>query len=149
MLTKFFSRFLLLATCAGFLASCASTQSTVSGDGNKAAARVFLISSEQAEKILATAMTAQFPGAPILRVEFPNKGYQATVRFLLDSHTIVAYMVAAKGRASDGSVKDGFAFEVSNAGTMPLSGGARAGDLFERLIRDASAISPAVPLAGF
>jgi hypothetical protein len=131
------------------LTGCASTQSTASGDGNRAAARVFLMSQEQAEKILATAMTAQFPGAPISRVEFPNKGYQATVRFLLDSHTIVAYMISAKGKATDGTAKDGFAFEVSNAGTMPLSGGTRANELFERLIRDASAISPPVPLASF
>ena len=109
---------------------------------------MFPITSEQAEKILSTAMTAQFPGAPISRVEFPNKGYQATVRFLLDSHTIVAYMIAAKGRAEDGTLKDGFAFEVSNAGTMPLSGGSRANDLFERLIRDASSIAPPLPLGG-
>ena len=146
---KLVSRVLLFIGGAALLAGCASTQSTVSGDGNKAAARVFLISSEQAEKILATAITAQFPGAPISRVEFPNKGYQATIRFLLDSHTIVAYMIAAKGRSADGTVKDGFAFEVSNAGTMPLSGGSRAGDLFDRLIRDASAISPPVPLVSF
>ena len=131
------------------LAGCSSTQSTASGDGDKATASVYLISEEQAERLLATAITAQFAGTPISRVEFPNKGYQATVRFLLDSHTVVAYMVKAKGRGNDGTVKSGYAFEVSNSGTMPLSGGKRAGDLFQRLIRDASAISPGIPLISF
>jgi hypothetical protein len=131
------------------LTACSSTQSTVSGDGDKAAARVFFLTVEQAEKILATAITAQFAGSPISRVEFPNKGYQTTVRFLLDSHTIVAYMITAKGRAQDGSIQSGFAFEVSNSGTMPLSGGTRANELFQRLVRDASAIAPAAPLVSF
>jgi len=131
------------------LAGCSSTQSTASGNGDKTAARVFVISQEQADRILATAISAQFPGSPISRVEFPNKGYQATVRFMLDSHTFVAYMIAARGRAVDGSVKEGYAFEVSNSGTMPLSGGTRANELFQRLIRDASSISPAVPLVGY
>jgi hypothetical protein len=143
------SRALIFFAIFALITGCASTQSTISGDGDKAAARVFLLSAEQAEKILATAMAAQFAGNPISRVEFPNKGYQATVRFLLDSHTFMAYMIAAKGRASDGTVKSGFAFEVSNSGTMPLSGGSRASDLFQRLIRDASAISSAVPLVSF
>ena len=143
------SRTAFIIAISAFISGCSSTQSTASGDGDKAAPRVFLLTAEQAERILATAMTAQFSGIPISRVEFPNKGYQATVRFMLDSHTFVAYMIAAKGRSSDGTVQPGFAFEVSNSGTMPLSGGSRAGDLFQRLIRDASAISPAVPLVSF
>lgn len=139
----------LIISIIFLFSGCSSTQSTASGGGDKTAPRVFLLSTEQAEKILATAMYAQFSDVPISRVDFPNKGYKATVGFLLDSHTIVAYMIAAKGRSVDGTVKPGFAFEVSNAGTMPLSGGSRAGDLFQRLMRDASVISPAVPLVSF
>lgn len=142
------SRALVVFTALLLLVGC-STQSTARGDGDRAAGSVFLITPEQADRILATAMTAQFSGSPISRVELPNKGYQTTVRFLLDSHTIVAYMISAKGRASDGTVQSGYAFEVSNSGTMPLSGGSRSSDLFHRLIRDASAISPAVPLVSF
>jgi len=136
------SRLIYAFAITAALVGCSSTQSTASGDGDKATASVYLISAEQAERILATAMTAQFAGSPISRVEFHNKGYQATVRFLLDSHTVVAYMIAAKGRGVDGTVQSGYAFEVSNSGTMPLSGGKRASDLFQRLLRDASAVSP-------
>ena len=144
-----FSRAAFVFVIFALVSGCSSTLSTASGDGDKAAPRVFLITAEQAERIIATAITAQFSGSPISRVEFPNKGYQATVRFLLDSHTFVAYMIAAKGRSSDGTIQPGFAFEVSNSGTMPLSGGSRASDLFQRLIRDASALSPATPLVSF
>jgi len=108
---------------------------------------MFPISSEQADRILATATTGEFAGSAISRVEFPNKGYQATIRFALDSHTIVAYMISAKGKKGDGTVVDGFYFEVSNSGTMPLSGGKRAKKLFERLVRDASVIATPTPIS--
>lgn len=91
-------------------------------------------------------MAREFAGSPISRVEFPNKGYQATIRFMLDSHTIVAYMVSAKGKTPNGGLVDGFYFEVSNAGTMPLSGGKRAGKVYESLVRDASLIAQALPV---
>lgn len=115
--------------------------------GDRSAATMFPLTTEQADRILATAMAREFAGSPVSRVEFPNKGYQATFRFALDSHTIVAYMISAKGKGPNGAMLDGYYFEVSNSGTMPLSGGKRAGKVYESLIRDASMVSQPLPLS--
>jgi hypothetical protein len=136
---------ILMATLLA--AGCSSTQSMIGSGADRSSATMFPLSAEQADRILATAMAGEFAGSPVSRVEFPNKGYQATIRFMLDSHTIIGYMIATKGKATDGSLVDGFYFEVANSGTMPLSGGNRAKKLFERLVRDASMIARPLPLS--
>lgn len=93
------------------------------------------------------AMNVEFGTSPIVRVEHPNRGYQATIKFLIDSHQIVATMVPSRGVASDGAVRDGFYFNVTHSGTMPLSGIARSNRLKEGLSRAAAAVSPSVPAA--
>lgn len=90
-------------------------------------------------------MSAEFGSSPIVRVEAPNKGYQATITFLLDSHQITAYMVPAFGRSSDGGSASGYYFTAAHSGTMPLSGMSRANRLRDRLAQGAAAISPSVP----
>lgn len=77
----------------------------------------------------------------------PNKGYQATIKFLVDSHQIVATMVPSRGQAADGSVHSGYYFNVTHSGTMPLSGMSRSKRLRERLSEAATAISTSVPSA--
>jgi hypothetical protein len=110
---------------------------------------MFPFSPDAADKILATAIAGEFAGNPVSRVEFPNKGYQATIRFALDSHTIVAYMIPAKGLTDAGEVVPGFAFEVSHSGTMPISGGNRASSLFKRIVHDANLAATPLPLVSF
>ena len=109
---------------------------------------MFLISEVQADQILVDAMNVEFGTSPIVRVEHPNKGYQATISFLfLDTHQITATMVPSRGRSTDGSVRDGYYFLVTHNGTMPLSGIARANRLRGRLSQAATALSPSVPAA--
>jgi hypothetical protein len=126
------------------LSSCSSTMTMAGSGSDRASALMFPLTEQQADRILATAMTSEFAGSPISRVEFPNKGYQATIRFALDSHSIVAYMISANGVTPAGETVSGYYFEVSNSGTMPLSGGTRARNLYERLIRDASVLAPPI-----
>lgn len=128
------------------ITGCASTQSMVGTGADRSSAKMFHFTPEQADKILSTAMAGEFSGSPISRVEFPNKGYQSTIRFLLDSHTITAYMISAKGRTKDGSIVDGFYYEVNDVGTMTISGRKRAKRLYKRLILDASAVSEPIPM---
>ncbi len=92
-------------------------------------------------------MNIEFGSDPIVRVEHPNKGYQATIKFLFDSHQIVATMVPSRGRSGDGSVQDGYYFNVTHSGTMPLSGMSRSKRMRERLTEAATALSPSVPAA--
>lgn len=108
---------------------------------------VFLITEAQADQILVAAMNVEFGTSPMVRVEYPHRGYQATIKFLFDSHQIVAVMVPSRGLRPDGTVQDGYYFNVTHSGTMPLSGIARSNRLRERLSQAASRLSPSVPPA--
>lgn len=129
------------------VAGCASAPARIPGTYVSQSAPVFLITEAQADRILLDAMNVEFGNSPIVRVEHPNKGYQATISFLFDSHQIVATMVPSTGRLGDGSVRDGYYFNVTHNGTMPLSGMSRANRLRDRLSQAAGALSPSVPAA--
>lgn len=137
----------VLAAGALAVSSCASAPARTPGSYVSQSEPVFLISEAQADQILVDAMNVEFGNSPIVRVEYPNRGYQATISFLFDSHQIVATMVPSRGRSGDGAVHDGYAFNVTHSGTMPLSGMSRAKRLRERLSQAASALSPSVSAA--
>lgn len=136
-----------LAVGAFALSGCASAPARTPGTYVNQTAPVFLITDAQADRILVDAMNVEFGNSPIVRVEHPNKGYQATISFLFDSHQIVATMVPSQGRLADDSVRDGYYFNVTHNGTMPLSGMSRANRLRDRLSQAATALSPSVPAA--
>jgi len=139
--------FAILATGAFVIGGCASAPARTPGTYVSQSEPVYLITEAQADQILVDAMNAEFGTSPIVRVEHPNRGYQATIKFLFDSHQIVGTMAPSKGRKADGTVQDGFYFTVSHSGTMPLSGIARSKRLKDRLNEAAGALSPSVPSA--
>jgi hypothetical protein len=105
------------------LAGCATTRGAHDD-------RVFAVTPEQGDRIVAAAMAAEFPGRPIARVAIPNPGYVVTLTFLLDHHTIAAYAVPAEY---------GVRFRVDSQGSMIVQGEARAAALHKRLLADAAA----------
>lgn len=129
------------------ISGCASAPARTPGTYVSQSEPVFLISEAQADQILIDAMNVEFGTSPIVRVEHPNKGYQATIKFAFDSHQIVATMVPSRGRKADGTVQDGYYFTVTHSGTMPLSGMSRSKRMRERLAEAATALSPSVPAA--
>ncbi|WP_028603652.1 hypothetical protein [Ottowia thiooxydans] len=131
-----------LLAIAGVLSGCASTNSMAPVGG--AAPTMFPLSDEQADRVLATAMGSEFTGSPISRVEFPNKGYTTTIRFLFDSHQITAVRVPAKGIDGAQTV-DGYYFEVNDAGTLLISGRSRATKVYERVVHEAGLLTKALP----
>ena len=140
--------FAVLATGALAIGGCASAPARTPGTYVSQSEPVYLITEAQADQILVDSMNAEFGTSPIVPVEHPNRGYQATIKFLFDSHQIVGTMVPSRGRKADGTVQDGFYFTVSHSGTMPISGIARSKRLKDRLNAAATAISPSVPSAG-
>lgn len=136
-----------LAVGALAISGCASAPARTPGTYVSQSEPMFLISEAQADQILVDAMNVEFGTSPIVRVEHPNKGYQATITFLFDSHQIVATMVPSRGRSGEGAVQDGYYFNVTHSGTMPLSGMSRSKRLRERLSQAATALSPRVPAA--
>ena len=135
------------AAVALAVSGCASAPAMTPGSYVRRSEPVFLISEAQADQILVDAMNVEFGTSPIVRVEHPNRGYQATIKFFVDSHQIVATMVPSKGVSADGSVRDGYYFNVTHSGTMPLSGMSRSKRLRERLQQAATALTPSVPSA--
>ena len=126
------------------ISGCASAPARTPGTYVSQSEPVFLISEAQADQILVDAMNVEFGASPIARIEHPNKGHQATIKFFTDSHQIVATMVPSRGRKADGTVQDGYYFNVTHSGTMPLSGIARSKRLRDRLSDAATALSPSV-----
>ena len=139
--------FAVLASVSLAIGGCASAPARIPGTYVSQSEPVYLITEAQADQILVDAMNAEFGTSPIVRVEHPNTGYQATIKFLFDSHQIVGTMVPSRGRKADGTVQDGFYFTVSHSGTMPLSGITRSKRLKDRLNDAATALSPSVPSA--
>lgn len=137
------------ALAAGLLATsaCAAGPAKTPGTYVSQSEPVFLISEAQADQILVDAMNVEFGNSPIVRIEHPNRGYQATISFLFDSHQITATMVPSRGQSGDGASQGGYYFNVTHSGTMPLSGMSRSKRLKEQLSEAASALSPSVPAA--
>lgn len=131
---------------ATMLGGCSSTQSMgTPAQGNPA--QMFQISSEVADRLVGAALMEEFPNVPLTRVDLPYKGYLAVHRFALDSQTFTAYMIPAKGIAPSGEHVAGYYFEVTSSGTMPLSGQTFTRNIYDRLIRNATAIAQPLPSA--
>lgn len=136
-----------LVAVSSVVGGCSGSQSMAEAGSSPAAGKIFPIGEDVADRILGVAISSEFPGSAISKVEFPNRGYRVTVRFFVDSHDIVAYMIRSKGIDSNGNVVPGYYFEVSNSGTMPITQGGRAFQLYHKLIADASAVSQPLPQA--
>lgn len=137
----------LFTLCAFLATGCASTRSTAQGgDASSVTQMMYPVSAEIADRILMQAMLYQFPGASIVRVELPYKGYFVTRRFALDSHDFTARMIPAKGIDEAGKLVDGYIFEVIDEGTMLISGSVRASSLFSKIIENANAEAKPLPM---
>jgi hypothetical protein len=109
---------------------------------------MYPITAEQADGVLSRAMTATFPETPVATLAGPNKGYMATISFAMDSHRFTATAVPAAGLRPDGSRAEGYAFTVSDYGTIPITASRRSSALFQAINQDAAAITPPLRMAG-
>jgi predicted small secreted protein len=139
---------LILGAASLMLTACATSRSTAQIDGAANAIKtMYPISDGQADKVLGKAMTFVFPGASIVRVDLPYKGYLVYRRVALDSHVVTARMVPAKGLGKTGNMVDGYTFEVIDDGTLIVSGPASARQLFSKIIEYANLEAQPIPLA--
>lgn len=135
---------LIVCVLALGLAGCAGQISNTQANSPTGAV-VYPISADEADRVIGQAMIETFPGTPISAVALPNKGYTTTIRLLLDSHQITATAVPSSGMDAQGVKVNGYAFDVSNSGTMPLTASARSDALFKLINARAGAIHPAIP----
>ncbi len=140
--------YLLISIILIFIAGCAGRLSTLETGLDGSQPKMFPLSSESAERVLAIAMEKEFPGLAVVKVDYPQKGLQVIRRFLLDYTTYTAYMIAAKGRNNKGEIVAGYFFEVNHSGTMLIQGPVMASNLYDYIIREATLMSGGpLPLA--
>lgn len=129
---------LLLSACSGQI-----TNATAADPAQRNV--VYPISAAQADQAIGESMQEVFPESPIVAVALPRKGYTVTISFLADSHRITAVAEPAKGRGADGTPIEGFAFTVSDYGSIPITATSRAQRLFAAINRRASTMAVPVP----
>lgn len=135
-----------LILCTIALAACSGKTSNLDAK-NPAGQIVYPITPEEADRVLSQAMVATFPDTPIVPVAMPNKGYTVTIQFLMDSHRITATAVPAAGQEPNGLKVNGYAFDISDYGTIPLTASRKVASLFETLNKGAAAIKGPLPVA--
>lgn len=109
---------------------------------------VYPISADEADRVLGQAMLSAFPDEPISPVSLPNKGYSSTIRFVLDTHRVSAMAVPGTGVEPNGNRVAGYSFQVTHAGTMPISGSNRSAALFASINQRAAAIHAPLSAVG-
>jgi len=117
------------------IAGCAGPVRTVSMSSAPDEHQIYPMTQAQADAVLLRAMLKTFPDAEVERAQVPAPAvrYQARLRFALDSHVVVATALPASRRDGAGSLAEGYAFQVSDSGSMPMSGSSRAERLFSEL----------------
>jgi hypothetical protein len=124
----------LLALLAASILSvgCTSTKSTITNEGIG-----YRITKQQAKEIVDSAILANFPPPDIYAGPAGSLTSSGYIRFALDKQTINATAIPTRGRLPDGQMAEGYGFQISNFGTMPISGGSKARAVYNLLKQQA------------
>ena len=106
---------------------------------------MYPITAEEADGVIYRAMRSTLPQAVVTAVAVPNKGYLATESGYMDRHRYTATAVPTVGIRPDGTRVNGYAFAVSDFGTI-LSH--QATYLFQAINLGAATLSAPLPVAG-
>ena len=122
--------FLLLIALQG----CSTTLTSVDKDGGN----VYALSVEVVDQMLKDAMETEIPVGALRRGSTAYPSYIGEVTWgSLDKDTITAAARPAKGRKIDGTVVNGYVFEVKRKGTAPATGEPTVKRIFAKLQKDA------------
>jgi hypothetical protein len=115
------------------LASCSTTLTSVDDKGGN----VYALPAAVVDQMLKDAMTTEITAGTLRRGSTPYPSYLGEVSWgSLDTDTITASARPAKGRKLDGTVVDGFVFEVKRKGTAPATGEPTVRRIFSKLQQD-------------
>jgi hypothetical protein len=131
---KFGLNFLWWIIVFAGLISCSTTLTSVDGKGGN----VYALPPTVVDQMLKDAMSTEISSGTLRRGSTLYPSYLGEVTWgSLDKDTITASARPAKGRKLDGSVVDGYVFEVSRKGTAPATGEPTVRRIFAKLQRDA------------
>jgi len=131
---------LVAVVLIGFtVAGCASSSTTLVRPDLGAGQVIYRVSEEEAFTIALDAYALLLPKQSVDDVvDGRRRGYSADQRFALDWYTHRVLVVPAVGTDSRGREVDGYWFDISGSGSMPISGSAKHKELL-RVIEDALA----------
>ena len=116
------------------LAACSTTLTSVDKEGGN----VYALSPTVVDQMLKDAMSTEISTGTLRRGSTPYPSYLGEVTWgSLDKDTITASARPAKGRKLDGTIIDGYVFEVSRKGTAPATGEPTVKRIFAKLQNDA------------
>ena len=116
------------------LTSCSTTLTSVDGKGGN----VYALPPTVVDQMLKDAMSTEISSGTLRRGSTPYPSYLGDVTWgSLDKDTITVSARPAKGRKLDGTVVDGYVFEVSRKGTAPATGEPTVKRIFAKLQKDA------------
>ena len=116
------------------LTSCSTTLTSVDDEGGN----VYALPPAVVDQMLKDAMSTEISTGTLRRGSTPYPSYLGEVTWgSLDKDTIAASARPAKGRKLDGTIVDGYVFEVSRKGTAPATGEPTVKRIFAKLQKDA------------
>ncbi len=116
------------------LAACSTTLTSVDGNGGN----VYALPPTVVDQMLKDAMSTEISTGTLSRGSTPYPSYLGVVTWgPVDKDTITASARPAKGRKLDGTMVDGYVFEVSRKGTAPATGEPTVKRIFAKLQKDA------------
>jgi hypothetical protein len=123
--------FLFLAL---FFTACSTTLTSVDKHGGN----VYALPVEVVDQMLKDAMETEIPAGTLRRGSMPYPSYIGEVTWgSLDKDTITAMARPATGRKIDGTLVEGYVFEVKRKGTAPVTGEPTVKRIFAKLQKDA------------
>jgi hypothetical protein len=144
-MTRLFSKlpWLLLFLC---LQGCSTTLTSVDKDGGN----VYALPAEVVDQMLKDAMETEIPSGTLRRGSTAYPSYIGEVTWgSLDKDTITAAARPATGRKINGTMVDGFVFEVKRKGTAPATGEPTVKRIFAKLQKDAELTGTGSAFIGF
>ena len=135
----------LIVVLAG-LAACSTTLTSVDKEGGN----VYALSPTVVDQMLKDAMSTEISTGTLRRGSTPYPSYLGEVTWgSLDKDTITASARPAKGRKLDGTIIDGYVFEVTRKGTAPATGEPTVKRIFAKLQNDAELTGTGVAFVEF
>lgn len=140
---KKLSYYVGIAVMVLMFSGCGTVRSSLTASDNEPV-YIYSMSESAGKRVMHKALSDAFPGRNIPELPGPVAGYYATRVFAADRHSIFVKMIPVQGVGLDGKAVSGYAFEVSDSGTMPITVGSKAKKIFKQVLTDASAISPPI-----
>ena len=135
----------LIVVLAG-LAACSTTLTSVDKEGGN----VYALPPTVVDQMLKDAMSTEISTGTLRRGSTPYPSYLGEVTWgSLDKDTITASARPAKGRKLDGTIIDGYVFEVTRKGTAPATGEPTVKRIFAKLQNDAELTGTGVAFIEF